>query len=127
MLEFMNPKNVSTMIVDRFSKVRYPKLNASFRTNFFAIDELGLPIRRELEGHDNKFGWKKVNEKFYHFRVNELLIGQVNDDELRRITLDSIRHKWPKEFMDGSQFLKQLRLANEEYVREQMLMKEKSE
>lgn len=118
MLEFMKTENISTIIVDRFSKTRYPELNKSFRTNFFSLDELGIPIRRELEGHDNKFGWKKIGDRFFHFRVNDAMIDQVKPSELRRITLDSIRFRWPKEFKDGEQFAKQLKIANSILLRD---------
>lgn len=114
MLNFMTGVEVNTLIVDRFNKSKYKIINHGITRNFYSIDELGLPIRREMEGKDNEFGWKRVGNKFYHFRVNDEMIGYTSNEELRKITLQSIIQKWPKNRKEDSNFYKKLMAANEE-------------
>ena len=97
-VQFME-QPLNLIVQNYFSKQRWPQLNKSISTNFYALDAIGIPIRRNEEGKTTIFGWKRVNDSFYHHMVNEQLIGAVNANDLRINTIANIRLQFRNAFI----------------------------
>ena len=97
-VQFME-QPLNLIVQNYFSKQRWPQLNKSISTNFYALDAIGIPIRRNEEGKTSIFGWKRIGDCFYHHMVNEQLINNINADDLRVKTIADIRLQFKTAFI----------------------------
>lgn len=106
MLTFMTKQEVTTVIVDRFDRDRFPELNKTIRTNFYSIDEQGFPIRRDYGDKKHIFGWKRRGNRFYHWATDDAMIDVFPIEKLRETTYQTIMNTWPTQCQEGGQFKK---------------------
>ena len=107
----MNVK-YNTIVEDYFSKDKYPEMNKSLSSNFFALDELGIPIRQDAEGKKTVFGWYRIDNKFYHHTVDHKLLEQLSYAEVKEIALNNLRRKHKSAFSPRSQMKRYLDIYN---------------
>lgn len=107
--EFMDVE-FNTIVEDYFSKYKYPEMNGSLSSNFFALDELGIPIRQDAEGKKTVFGWYRIDDKFYHHAVEYTLLEKLTKEEVKEIALRNIKRKHKTAFSPRSQMKKYLDL-----------------
>ena len=95
-------KKVNDELVEYFSKERFPELNKSIRSNYYALDAVGIPIRMKECDKKTLYGWKKVNGKLYHHLV-DLDALDVNDVEVvRKDTASKIRTQYQSHFLQNN-------------------------
>lgn len=109
-LEFMKRK-YNSIVDDRFKRENYPKMNVKIRSDFYSLDDLGIPIRCSEMNHKTAYGWIKINDNIYHFKTNTSLIGVVDNETLKIQTLRQIKSQFPNEFNDKGK-MKQLLVIN---------------
>lgn len=97
-IQFME-QPLNLIVQEYFSKQRYPDLNKSISNNFYALDAIGIPIRKLEEDKASIFGWKRIGDSFYHHLVNEELIGVINNEDLRNKTISDIRLQYKTAFL----------------------------
>lgn len=110
-LSFMKQKQ-NNVINDRFKKENYPKLNANIKTNFYSLDDIGIPIRFSEQNHKTVFGWQRIKindeDRFYHHLVNVNLINIVDNETLKQQTIELIKTKYPNSFTSNGKMKKLL-------------------
>ena len=97
-IQFME-QPLNMIVQEYFSKQRFPELNKSISTNFYALDAIGIPIRKLEEETTGIFGWKRIGDLFYHHLVKEDLIGVINTEDLRIQTIAEIRIRYKTAFL----------------------------
>ena len=104
-LDFLT-KKVNDELVEYFSKQKFPELNKSIRTNFYALDSVGIPIRVKEADKHSIYGWKRYKGKFYHHLVDVESIGVLSNDVIRRDTALKIRSVYQSSFMKNNNLMR---------------------
>lgn len=92
------------VIGDYFDKSKYPQLNRNITSdNYFGVDAIGIPIRKDGEDRKSIFGWKRYGNEFYHYLVDVELIGKISKEELMKNTISLIKQKHASQMKDTKQ------------------------
>lgn len=69
-----------------FKKENLPTLNCNIRQgNYYALDYVGIPIRRAFCGKKGAFGWKRHGQLYLHWTVDSAWIESKSKDEIREL------------------------------------------
>lgn len=108
--QFMS-QEFNDVVQKYFDKSKYPLLNSNISsTNYYSVDKIGIPIRMNDEGRKSIFGWIRSGDDFYHYLVDQSLVGQLSDKDLMEKTLSAINTKHNSQFQKSSPMKKFLRI-----------------
>lgn len=107
-LDFLT-RSINDEVSTYFAKERHPDLNKSIKANFYALDEVGIPIRMKESDKETLFGWKRVGGKFYHHLTDMYLIEKGADAEtIRKDTIARLRIQYQSKLMQKNDTMKKI-------------------
>ena len=104
-LDFLT-KKINDELTEYFSKQRFPDLNKSIRTNFYALDAVGLPIRMKESDKHTLYGWKRYKGKFYHHLVDLDSVNVLSPEVIRKDTAAKIRARYQSSFLQSNNLMR---------------------